>query len=864
MIFVTKSIELGKELNDRLISNGHETALLINHLQNENEIRLNSETGQYEIPLEKPATVKERIIKALIKMENQVSSGDLWKGLKKKTPKKGEILIITQYSLKHYTESFPKVFNKKNCNVYIDDPDSMVEAFSKNLKNHTDIMSNYIKVPKGLEHARFCKLDIDKKELEKNREEFDRVIKNKCRDEVYFVYSGIYDNIKRASEGKCDIFADAKDVRDFYDPTKENAVSMKGIVIDRPDFLDGFRSVTFIAANFENSVTKSLWEMFYGVKWIETKESMELRKKLNEMPLEIHYIFERARMSKYFKEKDGMLQSMNMIFKEECEKRGFNKVLFLGNKNEMPPDPSWTICEYENRGINRYSDFSVMVYTGAFNLLPHFYSFMESIGLADVMDKAFKGTHFYQSISRTELRKYFRDGDTSKTVTAFVPCLDLVKDMTQYFANVKFIKIDSELADQARAKYGDFSPSDVAQRKKKFIEVEGMSESTYRSSRRVEKEKIENLIKDNKISIEKKFTNLDPNNEDDLEILLDKKTSALFAGVFQKNGSSLANISEINSEFANNFFSQLDVYTDRIIDSKDKNFLLGLFSSKDSGRKMDDINQVFGLALDFDSPSAKFKCPGFPDTDQTYKRNGWVYIKNEADCEQFESMQLLSHLTKDGEPVNITADNLKGFNSFSRLSPVTIEDVQSYIGINVRVFGHSTFSGGNRRRFIALFDRTVSVDEYKLIAGNVYVQMDKDFPHHNLDPVMTKPNTIYYLPASSSKEKCWKDDKGDELMNVDLYLNYNVIPVQVKVEVPTPVEVEKVEETKDIYEEVVIPLLKQMSPGDRFIKAQRAVSIVSRYCKERKDDLIRDFVSIGGMSQKRSREFIPWLNKIAA
>lgn len=320
-------------------------------------------------------------------------------------PEYGQIIICTQQSF----FNVPVFANKEDWTVLWDEEFDPTEHIDRRFdpehqnKYVFDICSQVEQI------GDYATLGLDKHKLHKIQERI------KSEDEVFKLFDDIHQKLYDCHAGKFDLFLHKK-----YLNTNRLAITC----VRNPNIFRNFKRVVMFGARFEDSLMFNVWKELYDVEWIPMREWTEsYHEVLHQSPVEFYYAVENHNHSK------NTITRILDCFLADCKVYLENEqTLFLGNKEQSKLKLKATELPFGCYGLNDYSTYVDLVYTGAFNKTPSFYQFLNDIGI----QSNFSAHHFYQSVMRTALRKQ----EENKTpVRVFTPCLTLIEQVKHVFTN---------------------------------------------------------------------------------------------------------------------------------------------------------------------------------------------------------------------------------------------------------------------------------------------------------------------------------------------------------------------------------------------------------------------------------------------
>jgi hypothetical protein len=712
-----------------------------------------------------------------------------------------------------------------------------------------------------------------------------------------------------------------------------------------PVIAQGFKTSTFAGALFEYEMMFHLWQNEYGVEWKPSHLQNQIEVYEHQNKVEVYYLTEN-RWSLTMARKQVQGKTL-MEYLDDIAKKLFinEETLFLSNNNfdrdlykdfnKMPDN--FVDCPYANRGLNDYRHMTSLYYSGAFNKHPEYYTFVSFMGLDEIAPITLNVGHLYQTLLRTDLRN-----PSSKTVKVLIPSLNTFHQIQHLFPNATIKPVNSSLIDESvlkniqevtqdgrvkenksRSLYRDVSDAGRKARSralKQYQEtlnhhlchIQAMNEGDTAEKKSHAKNEIsycfssENqdvtpnpIMKDGcDISITDYFPQknddanlpeLNPNQPDDLSIILNMKTSVfhLFSSIFDVTGvGPIINkdreiaLDEMSwpSETLDDIIDDYQGLIKRVVSSKKNNLLSsaaiwyrnqqGTFDGQDDeypsrGKTQEDVAALFGLFLDFDTP-------------KTVKVNGQT----------------------------------------KKMEPITLNDLQSIFPPDTRIVLHSTYSGGNKRRAFILFNRLVDVDTYKILAETVIDKLNRTFPdkliyeedaavntkkylqdiqkptledidhayqtasnnneytqvrRNCLDNISKTPSSLFFLPCQAAHpDETYCEVQGNDYLNVYDFILGNVrtstIPGPATQQVIKSVLEDEPQDTdnlyvldvpnandilktakrvrrkteQELYDEYVRPIISEMSPGHRNLLRYKVTKTCQRYCPSMKPQLISD------------------------
>lgn len=465
------------------------------------------------------------------------------------------------------------------------------------------------------------------------------------------------------------------------------------------------------------------------------------------------------------------------------------------------------------------------------------------------------------------MRLKIRDYGCLDECELFVPCKSMIDSIQDYFTNLKFVRLENKLACQLREsvqdgrkkqpvylKMSDDNRSDNAiriDRHKMLKQIKADLLVDFYSKNTENTNEISELGDGNVNSIGKGSHFQNPNNPDDLAIILEQSPFMFFENIHSTTGLGLDEpFQTLTSDQIDFIYNQLRVFCERVAKAKNHNLLCGAFIQNPEypGRTRESIAWNFGLFLDFDTTEWRFYSKDFPKDIEgvKYTNSGWHYVSEETKQSLEKSHDL----------------------KFEKNSPITINDLQGIAGINTRIFLHSTFSGGYRRRAFVLYNRLVSPDEHELITHSIYHKINKLNSHWLMDKACLHANALFYLPCKPDTKDVYFNEAGQETLNVDELLCFSISattipgpPERTKPSPPVPTEVVKTFTDDAIYEQWVSPIIGQMSKGNRFITAQTATGACKKYCPTMKWKLEPDLLA-GGLEKAKVNSMMKWFDRM--
>lgn len=206
------------------------------------------------------------------------------------------------------------------------------------------------------------------------------------------------------------VLVDTKSYRDLFDnPSTQGHVDFFTIL--KPSFVEGFKGVTFLGANAEQTELFVLWEKLFDVRWVRDDaitDQLLYSAHTSGNRLTISYLFDANFSKRHANAVSGETTTLQKI--QTFVKRHFANDRFLWHANAMVPD---RFFGGEDRlpsvahGLDR-EDFrrcNRVVLLSALNRKPAAYAFLEKLGIEGELAHAMIGYQSdYQSMMRCSLR----------------------------------------------------------------------------------------------------------------------------------------------------------------------------------------------------------------------------------------------------------------------------------------------------------------------------------------------------------------------------------------------------------------------------------------------------------------------------
>jgi len=449
----------------------------------------------------------------------------------------GEILILTHKTFLnlHY---FP---NKHIWNLFFDESFDCSNHFEFSLKEHKNEILDYVDI--DLENQ-FTTVEA------KNISELKIRTKNEYQDEWINHLKEFYNQLLGTTNNKFIIYSHNNINKKFIEGDGTKIVFSS---IFTPELFSGFKNVVFAAANFKENLLFHTWNKLFEVDWSQYK-ALEKR----EQQFNVNFnVLTSLRWSKYLKEKKIDNKEIIDLFYDQLKIE--KPFLFLSNKDDKFNHGLMTRVPHYNYGLNQYSDYSAIVYSGSFNKPPAFYNIMEFLGLEKEATQFTNSEHFYQTIYRSIIRQ--NKGD----IDVYIPSLETIVPVLSRFKNYKINMLNENLSEDTIK---------MMVKKMKVNQTKQFDDfCNYRKNR------IYNNVKDKQVKV----------------TFYDKPVKTDNDYYFNQNGREL--------EFsANNLLKELfDSSNKRKVNDKFDNFLFNCCSFKSKERNENNIDKVYGAILDFDS-----------------------------------------------------------------------------------------------------------------------------------------------------------------------------------------------------------------------------------------------------------------------
>lgn len=659
--------------------------------------------------------------------------------LKNCNPDEGEILIITHTTLQSL-QFWP---NKKNWKCFLDEVTTFTKHYEITLQKHSYRIKDY------------CQIDFSEKYSlisAKNTEELKQNIKNKTDDKVFHYLKPFYKDLLNSTSGKTFCIGQNQFNENFFNDNSKKFVSTS---FYSPKFLEGFDDVIISSADFETTLLFHGWQKIYGVTFIPSELTSQLRDVPRKAKIVVHYMSDK-RWTQYLKGKTiNDTSTSDHFYSLVKPKIGNEPVLVLKNLNDKVTFPNMTLCPYFNQGLNKYDHHTNFVFSGAFNNEPSYYCLMEHFNLAKEAEKSLMADVFFQGAYRTAIRRIDFEG----TANFFIPSLSIFEQVEHMFEGYEVVKIC--LDDEFDSKFQEQNVKNGRPVKENSInsneQLKALRTLSYRMLKKTK------LIDDDSQSI--RWTLFDkPQLKDDGNYS------------WPKIGSDLPLT-------ADKFFTAMkNEALETLVSNKMDQFLVSL-AKFSQGRKREDIELVYGQFLDFDSELYPFT------------------------CEMFQS-----------------------------LFP------------DVKCLSFPTFSGGNRRRLVFLFDKPLAVDDAQKVYNEVFDKIMKKYPDCKLDPKSKELQQLYFMPCKTDQMIDYRDGNlFDTAKCLALSCQWPLSEEQIKQNKKQEV-VKEVKVYDNDYSKIITPFIQKMERGNFYVLGKKAVGHCKTKFPSMKDRLFED-MRIAGMSK---------------
>ncbi|TJW41801.1 MAG: hypothetical protein E5W83_24445 [Mesorhizobium sp.] len=215
----------------------------------------------------------------------------------------------------------------------------------------------------------------------------------------------------------------------------------------RPKLVEPFKSVLILSANFKNSLNHNLWSIL-GVKFVEdTHLASCLRFREHDgSRATIHYVMDRpwssAMQGRPLPDHDE-LTVHDAIVRKVSKHFGNMRFLWVANAvhndNLFPSNPNAKRLPNVSHGLNRFQDFTNVVFLSALNPSPVELAYFKKLSLTE---EQVKTGRFYESAYQSVMRCSLRSPNDTRPVQIIVVDRSTADHLHQLLAGSSINKLD--------------------------------------------------------------------------------------------------------------------------------------------------------------------------------------------------------------------------------------------------------------------------------------------------------------------------------------------------------------------------------------------------------------------------------------
>lgn len=347
-----------------------------------------------------------------------------------KNLKKHFLLLITRASFERIDNCF-LVNNTASYHLVKDEVFDVINTYTISDIHEQELLNYYLTIKEttksnlvtlkiGVFNFREIETIINDKELTSN---FQEILKACYKGDVVFVSREQWASIK---QGDCEGLS----IMSFTNPKK---------------YL-GWKSQTFLGANFTSSFLYKIWTRFFNIdfKPCKLKKSLRFQEHKLDCDIKIHYLLDDSLWTK----KLANNSQDDAIFIESVVKyiKAFidinlpeSKVLSVFNRahNHLKPI-NWNQAPVKSQGLNCYQDNDIFVSTVALNYAPNFIKMLLKLDISsnDITEAMVKET-LYQGLMRIKLRNPVN----TSSITIFVMIEEFAIFLKTLFKNATISKL---------------------------------------------------------------------------------------------------------------------------------------------------------------------------------------------------------------------------------------------------------------------------------------------------------------------------------------------------------------------------------------------------------------------------------------
>jgi hypothetical protein len=222
----------------------------------------------------------------------------------------------------------------------------------------------------------------------------------------------------------------------------------------------------------------------------------------------------------------------------------------------------------------------------------------------------------------------------------------------------------------------------------------------------------------------------------------------------------------------------------------------------------------------------------------------WSQIKAQA---KHDNLLFSLATFKDNRALNINVQQVYGvlfdFDTIKEEGLINYDKVVKVFGEVVECLIYSTHSGGYKRRLLVLFQEPITYDEAKEVYSHLGRTFLNEYPECGLDiDALLNVAQPYYFPRKSDNSVfiIHSGKKFDAKTYLIGSSPFGLLESEV---VYQDLNIRKMsyDEEVDYYNRIIIPLLDELGPGDRWFKAQSILGKVYRKANLFEDQMFRDF-----------------------